>query len=301
MQLRVGVRRIANVVLYMGPLLAGLAGYGWGLLPPFVSMFLCWLILQRPHHWPQSGQDWRSAPALLVVLTQVLSQILLVAMLFGLGRGLGGVAGHLPLLDPLLPLSISFLALPMLRLVNTADRARAQGRALDDLILAATPRQNPRRAPQGAAVDDLSRLLALPDAADPAEVTALLEGLADSADPWPRLAALAEYLAGCPAEAHLALRRVLIAWAADKDRFAAGDTPGALRLAFAAAGQEVTLLRLLLPPALHLAREHPGRQDRFPPVAVLEDIARRSPKPAVRRALNRLAEELRGSPVALPA
>jgi hypothetical protein len=31
-----------------------MAGYGWAMLPPFVSIFVFWLIVLRPQQWPQT-------------------------------------------------------------------------------------------------------------------------------------------------------------------------------------------------------------------------------------------------------
>jgi 16S rRNA processing protein RimM len=73
------------------------------------------------------------AHAWLAALAQVLSQILLVAILFGIGRGLGGLADIGPLaIDPLMPLSLSFLAIPVCRMLWDPREAASQGYFLDD-------------------------------------------------------------------------------------------------------------------------------------------------------------------------
>lgn len=107
MFIHVKAQQAATALLYFGPVLAGLAGFGWTLLPPFVLIFTLRLMLLRPHLWPQSYRAWASSPALLDMLAQVLIQILLVALLFALGRGIGGVLGHISTFDILLPIAVS--------------------------------------------------------------------------------------------------------------------------------------------------------------------------------------------------
>ena len=43
----------ATALLYLGPVLAGLGGFGWSVVPVFTAIFLLWLIVLRPHQWPQ--------------------------------------------------------------------------------------------------------------------------------------------------------------------------------------------------------------------------------------------------------
>ena len=82
----------ATALLYVGPLIAGLGGFGWTMTLPFTAIFVVWLMILRPEQWPASPEEWLTAPAWLAALAQVLSQIVLVAILFGVGRGLGGLA-----------------------------------------------------------------------------------------------------------------------------------------------------------------------------------------------------------------
>lgn len=49
-------------------------------------------------------------------LTQILSQTLLVCVLLAVGRGLGAVADIPPRPEPILPLALSFLAIPFCRM-----------------------------------------------------------------------------------------------------------------------------------------------------------------------------------------
>jgi hypothetical protein len=276
MVIRARLLQGATAVLYFGPLLAGLAGYGWAMLPPFVSIFAFWLKLLRPHQWPQTPGDWLSAQALMNVTTLVLTQTLLVAALFGIGRGIGGVAGSLPLFHPFLPLGLSFLALPLARLIWNAEQSAERGLTLDEVLY---PQSTPDAEmmasdlpPRPRADDEVRPLLALPDDAPLVEVGPALDDVLDEADAWQRLSVLADALDAAPTR-HRALREALVIWATEPEHFAANTAPTGLRAAFRAAGQDLGVLRLLLPRAAALARMMPDRQDQFPERAALEALA----------------------------
>lgn len=107
----------ATALLYMGPLLAGLAGYGWGLVVGFAVIFLLWLIVMRPAMWPRDPAVWKSSEVWVPALGQFAAQVLLIVVCFGIGRGIGGVVGVVPMLSPIAPLAISFVAVPLTRLL----------------------------------------------------------------------------------------------------------------------------------------------------------------------------------------
>jgi hypothetical protein len=107
-----------TALLYLGPLLAGLAGQSWIMVMAFVAVFLLWLAVLRPGHWPRGRDEWKQPDRQISVVTQSLVQVLLVIVLFVIGRGLGGILGVLPLFHPLMPLAVSFVALPFSRLAT---------------------------------------------------------------------------------------------------------------------------------------------------------------------------------------
>lgn len=270
MAMRARLLRAANALLYFGPLLAGLGGFGWAMLPPFVSIFVFWLLLLRPHQWPQSGRDWLTSRALLSVLTQILAQTLLVAVLFGIGRGIGGVAGHLPNMHPFLPLAVSFLALPVSRVLWNGEKAMARGVTLDQVLKPGPVL--PRQQPHIRADEAILPLLALADDAPLNEVGPELDDVMDEADAWDRLDRIADALEAAPAR-HATLREALVIWATEPEHFAANAAPTAMRAAFRAAGRDQAVLRMLLPRAAALARLMPERKAQFPDRIVLEALA----------------------------
>lgn len=272
MTMRLKLLQGATALLYMGPLLAGLAGFGWAMLPPFVSIFLLWLMIIRPHQWPRTNADWLRAEAWLSVLTQALTQILLVSVLFGIGRGLGGVMGHLPMFHPLLPMAVSFLAIPVAKLAWNPELALEQGLTIDEVMYAhsaAVPQVYPALAPE----DAVKPLLQLADNASLADVGPALEDALDDANAWARLACLTEALESAP-DHHAALREALVIWATDPETFAQNAAPAAMRAAFQVVGSDPGLLRQLLPRAAALAKAMPERHVQFPDLLALDALSR---------------------------
>jgi hypothetical protein len=107
----------ANALLYFGPLLAGLGGFGWGFVAVFTLFFVLWLIILQPMEFPINRAEWLSADAWVAVSARAAVQLLLVVVLFGIGRGIGGILGAIPAFPVMLPLAISFLSIPLARMI----------------------------------------------------------------------------------------------------------------------------------------------------------------------------------------
>lgn len=121
----------ATALLYFGPLLAGLGGFGWAVVPLFFAIFMLWLFILRPQQWPRKAADWLLPEALIALLTHGVVQVLLVAISFGIGRGIGGVLGALPPFPLMLPVGISFLSIPLARMLWDPWAADGAGLPLD--------------------------------------------------------------------------------------------------------------------------------------------------------------------------
>lgn len=199
---------------------------------------------------------------------------MLVAILFGIGRGIGGVSGTLPLFTPILPLALSFTALPLARTVWNAEKAMVDGVTIDELLY---PRSRPvRPVVLTATVDEeVESLLALADDCPLTTVGPALEDAMEDAGVWAVLAGLTTALALAP-HRHGALREAVIVWATDPDIFAASSAPEAMRTAFMVAGDDLRLLKALLPRAAALARMMPERRGQFPDRVRIEALAARS-------------------------
>lgn len=134
MQARLRLLKGATALLYFGPLLAGIAGFGWRVVPLFVGIFLLWLFILRPQQWPRTLADWSRPEALIALLTQSLVQLLLVAVSLGIGRGIGGVLGVMPAIPLMLPVAVSFLSIPLARMIWDPWRADAGEVVLDEAL-----------------------------------------------------------------------------------------------------------------------------------------------------------------------
>lgn len=249
----------ATVLLYIGPLIAGLCGFGWTMVAPFAGIFVVWLMVLRPEQWPASPAEWLTGQAWLAALAQVLSQIALIAVLFGIGRGLGGLAGiGTVAVNPILPLSVSFLAIPLCRMLWDSEEAASQGFYLDEEAESAYAESS-----AGGAARAVIPLLNLPDAAPDAQVgSAVAEALSVNAADL-RLDALCAALAN-PDRSHAALRRALVLWATEPEIVAPGQVPEGMAKAFAIANGHPDVLRLYIPRAVALLAAFPNRAEDFP-------------------------------------
>jgi hypothetical protein len=107
----------ANALLYFGPLLAGLASFGWGYVPIFTVFFVLWIVILQPYEFPINRAEWMSADAWVAIAARTVVQLLIVIVLFGIGRGIGGVLGAMTGYSVMLPLAISFLSIPVARMI----------------------------------------------------------------------------------------------------------------------------------------------------------------------------------------
>jgi hypothetical protein len=151
MQARLRLLKGATALLYLGPLLAGIAGYGWRVVPLFLGIFLLWLFILRPQQWPRKWADWSRPEALIALLTQGVVQLLLVVVSLGIGRGIGGVLGVMPESPLMLPVAVSFLSIPLARMLWDPWRADAGEVVLDEALARLEGEQDP------APADDLKR------------------------------------------------------------------------------------------------------------------------------------------------
>jgi hypothetical protein len=265
---RIRLLKAATALLYVGPLFAGISGLGWGMVAPFVAIFVVWLMVLRPEQWPATPQEWLTLPAWGAALAQVLSQILLVTVLLATGRGIGALASFLPAVNPILPLALSFLAIPLCRMLWDAREAANQGVFLDDEAEIA---QVPRAAAEAAAA--VIPLLNLPEGATDAEVMSktanALSGLAAEL----RLDALAAALSR-PDRNHAALRRALVLWCSEPEVVAPARVSRAMARGFGFADGSPDLLRLYVPRAIALVAAFPDRASEFPVPQDLRDVTK---------------------------
>lgn len=169
----------ATALLYLGPLLAGLGGFGWSVVPVFAAIFMLWLFILRPQQWPRRLADWARSEALVALAAQAAVQILLVLVCFGIGRGIGGVLGALPPFPLMLPVGVSFLSIPICRMIWDPRKMAEADRFLDDALAQIKDGTVPDRRAEAEAM-----LAALPAGLAPDEVLRHLRAMEEAASPW---------------------------------------------------------------------------------------------------------------------
>jgi len=98
MKLRSRALYATSALLYLGPLLAGLGGYGIETLPVFGVAFMIWLAIIRPGDWPANARAWRNPRSLAWPALIFGIQLLLIGFLVAVGTGMQGLAeGTVPL------------------------------------------------------------------------------------------------------------------------------------------------------------------------------------------------------------
>ena len=83
---RLRLLQLATALLYLGPLLAGLMGQGWAMVPVFALIFVVWSVILRPHLWPATLADFARSEALVALGALIATQALLVVVSFGCNR-----------------------------------------------------------------------------------------------------------------------------------------------------------------------------------------------------------------------
>jgi hypothetical protein len=219
MEMRARLLKGATALLYFGPLMAGLGGYGWLMVPSFVAIFVLWQMIVRPYHWPTSLAEFGKADLWVGIAAQIAVQILLVVICFGIGRGIGGAIGALPMYSHALPLSVSFLSIPLSRLLWNPWK----GDSFEELVEA--------QAPVTIDPDNTSDRVALADR--------LLQPLQDMNGRLSEADALRHLQAMAKHADHTALRDALIA------RVGRGDASAAIRTALVVQTTDPALMDLL--------------------------------------------------------
>ena len=174
----------ATALLYIGPLMAGLGGYGWPLVPVFTLLFVLWQFIIRPQNWPRQFHDWTQYQAWATLFSNAAIQLLFVVLLFGVGRGIGGALGFVPPYSEMLPVAISFLSIPLARMIWNPWKINEINGFLDHAIDQIAHPGNPvERSELNTARRMIAPLADLPDDTTPATVAQHLLALSAHAEP----------------------------------------------------------------------------------------------------------------------
>lgn len=289
MQNRLRLLMGASALLYVGPLLAGLSGMGWAAVPVFMALFALWLVVMRPAQWPRNLALWSSETA-VAAAAQLAVNALIVIVLFGIGRGIGGVAGFLPNIPPFLPVAISFLAVPLSRwAVNPV-----QATELDQMLDSALRQIDDPSAPGPAAPKEdemVAVLLSLPADSDPMLTADAVEAAMRGARANTRLSQLEAALDPLLPDRR-ALREAVILWSTDLARHEGEGLLRAQRVAFAVAGSDPVLLHLFAYRGAALLGQTPGLWPGFPDASEVSMAVDSTQPDNLQAGLNDLARAL---------
>jgi hypothetical protein len=259
----------ANALLYFGPLLAGLGGFGWAVAPAFALIFMLWLVVMRPQDFPRSWADWLRPAPLVAVAARLAVQLLLVLMCFGVGRGLGGVMNSLPPIPMMLPISLSLLAIPLARLVWNPWQTAAMDDKLEDAL---TKIEDVGVGGDRAYADAvLTPLLNLPDQTTEEALEHHLSALRALVDEAMTFSVLLDRVEG--GDASVCGRRALMIMASDGaalDRMGITNAPGRVMQAL---GADTGLVARMAERLVHALRQDSEIWPDCPSVAFLEGLA----------------------------
>lgn len=267
---RLALLKLVSLMLYAGPLVAGLAGQGWGVLPAFVAVFVLWQVVMRPADWPRDPALWTGSQV-LAALARIALLLVLVAVMFGIGRGIGGIAGHLPAIPRYLPLALSFLSVPLARLLYDPVKGAEMDAFLTDAISQINAIAAETEEPE-AIVRAIDPILLLPDEAPDATARAGVAAILTEGRTPGRTRALVAALTAAPGR-HIAARRGLILWATERPVAEAHIDLCLPSEAFAVAEDNAALLRLFAENALLLIVDEPDLWGDFPSTDLVREKA----------------------------
>jgi hypothetical protein len=263
--------KAATALLYFGPLLAGLGGYGWAVVPVFAAIFMLFLIIIRPQEFPRSIADWAKPEALVAFGARAAVQLLLVLVCFGIGRGIGGVLGSFPAFPYMLPIAISFLSIPSARMVWDPWKAQEMDQLLDTALSkieggAAASAEGDRAYAEAVT----SPLNGLADDVSEAELDSHLSALRALVDEKLTFDVLLSRVT--QGEASTAGKRALVVMASDGAALGRMARRDAAALAFQALGQDAGLVTLMSKRLAEALRQDPEIWASCPSISVLERI-----------------------------
>lgn len=278
----------ATALLYLGPLMAGLGGFGWSVVPVFTLIFVLWLILLRPQQWPATWAEWQKPQALVTLLGQMAVQMLLVILCFGIGRGIGGVLGALPPFPLMLPVAVSFLSVPLSRLFWDPAKAAEMDAFLDSAITQINagpdPHSNGRRELAAKLLAPLAALSTLTEAEVARHLTAIQRNTDDEALRHALLSATQN------PDAPYALRLALTLHATDGRVIDSNGLPDYPSRAYGHLTGDAPLLTLFARRLTTALREDPDIWGACPQSALLRAEAAALSDPEAMAALNELAD-----------
>lgn len=281
--------RGATALLYFGPLLAGLGGFGWAVVPVFAGIFLLWLVILRPQEFPRNFADWARSEALIAFGARGAMQLLLVLICFGVGRGIGGVLGSFPFVPLMLPIGISFLAIPLARLIWNPWQTNPMDELLEDAL---TKIEDSGEAMQGGdrayAEAVTAPLNGLADDVSEAEIESHLSALRNLMDEGTTFDVLLSRVQS--GEASTAGKKALMVMATDAKIVGRMEKPDMPLQAMKALGADTDLIVRMAERLVNALRKNPDIWRKCPNVGFLDGL--RAQFPAAEAAILTLEDEI---------
>lgn len=275
MQNRLRLLQGATALLYFGPLLAGLGGFGWAVVPVFAAIFMLWLVIIRPQDFPRKLQEWMRVEGLVAFAARAAVQLLLVLVCFGIGRGIGGVLDSLPAFPLMLPIAVSFLAIPLARLIWNPWQADTMDELLDNALgqIEASPTQHGSRDYAEAVLMPLN---GLPDDVSADELGSHLSAIRALVDDQVVFDVLLDRVMGN--EASVAGRRALMVMGSDGEAIERMTGANIAARAMEALAPDGELLEQMAERLVHALRQDPDIWRDCPNTAVLESLHAQVPQ-----------------------
>ena len=268
---------VGTTLLYMGPLLAGLAGYGWQMIVEFTLILTLWLVVMRP----VAAGGWTNPGVVGVFLLRVALQAVVVTFCLAIGRGIGGTMGALALLPVWVPPLMSLLAVPLARIFLKPGSA-GTGMTPSEMPTGdgtATGTGATKPQSEADATPWVTRLAQLPEAAREQDLMVLIAAALQEIPPLALLDAMSkavETQGQTPGQSQ-SLRRAFVMAVTDTDIAGKLLGQGLLSRAFDLAGEDAARLRLFAERCARLLRaRHMALMD-TPQIARMADAANRHP------------------------
>lgn len=268
----------ATALLYMGPLIAGLAGFGWPMIVEFTLILTLWLVVMRP----VAAGGWHNTGVIGMFLLRVALQAVVVSFCLAIGRGIGATMGALPLLPVWVPPLMSLLAVPLARIFLTPAPTDAEKTDTDILADAKTATGGTVAAKHRAEADAMpwvKRLAQLPEAAREQDLMTLIAAALQEVPPLVLLGALSNTVEtqGQTQGQSQSLRRAFVMAVTDTDIAGKVLGQGLLSRAFDLAGEDTARLRLFAERCTRLLRQRQMALMDTPQIARMADAANRHP------------------------
>lgn len=261
----------ATALLYMGPMIAGLAGFGWQMVVEFTLILTLWLVVMRP----VASGGWRNPRVIGAFALRVALQAVVVSFCFAIGRGIGGTLGALPLLPAWVPPLMSLLAVPLGRIFWVPVPTDADRLAEPAPSNEATDGIGSKTRAEADAMPWVKRLGHLPETTREQDIMVLISAALQEVPPLVLLDAMSKTVE-TDAESR-SLRRAFVMAVTDTEIAGRLLGQGLLSRAFDLAGEDAARLRLFAERCTRLLRQRHMAMMDTPQIARMADAATRHP------------------------